>query len=81
VHYCVYALKCCPKTRFVGDVAFDKFEGFDELRESGGKIVLEQNLIAGTAQSARRVTADVACSASYQDRHGGILNALGWIIG
>jgi hypothetical protein len=76
VHYCVYALECCSQPSLVGDIAFDEFEAFGELRESSGEIVVEQNLIAGAAQRARRVTADVACP-QLPGSPWRILNALG----
>jgi hypothetical protein len=68
VHHRVYAREHWPKLGFVGDIALHKFEALRQAAEPGGEIVIKHDLIAGTPQRARRMTADVACSARYQDR-------------
>ena len=70
VHHRVHAREHWPEPGFVGDVALHKFEALRQSAKSGGEIVIEHDLIAGTPQRARRMTADVACSAGHQDCQG-----------
>ena len=69
VHHRIHPRQHRPEPGFVGNVALYQFKALRQTAEPGGEIVVQHDIIAGTSQRARRMTADVACSARYQDRH------------
>lgn len=58
------------KFALVADVALDELEAFGELAEAGGKIVVDDDVIAGFAQGAGGMTADVTCASDNENGHG-----------
>ena len=48
----------------IADVALDEFEALGQASEAGGEIVVDDDLITGSAQCASGVAADVT-RASY----------------
>jgi hypothetical protein len=69
--YRVYSREHSPQLSFVGNVALHKFKALRQPSKPAGKIVVDNNFIAGTPQSARRMTADITCTACYQYRQEG----------
>lgn len=70
MHHRVHAREHWPEPRFIGDVALHKFETLRQTAVPSGEIVITLHLIAGPPQRTRRMTADLACSTRYQNRHG-----------
>src|ERR1700758_1592567 len=64
VHDGVDAGENVVELRLIGYVALDELEAFGQATETGGEIVVDDDLISGSTQCASGVTADVAC-ASY----------------
>src|ERR1700692_2612867 len=68
VHNRVHSREHSPQLSFVGNVTLHKFKALRQPSKPAGKIVVNNDIIAGTAQRARRMTADITCSARYQYR-------------
>src|ERR1035441_3696175 len=69
-HDRIHAREQGAKFRFVGNVTLHQFEALHQAAKPGAEIVVDHNLVARTPQGARRMTANVACSTSDQDRQG-----------
>ena|ERR1700691_4676832 len=65
VHDGIYPRQDVVELGLVADVTFDEFEAFGQAAEAGGEIVIDDDLITGSAQCASGVTADVARASYY----------------
>jgi hypothetical protein len=67
VHHGIGARQSGTQRRVIGDIALDQFEASRQPAKAGGQVVIYHDLVAGTSQRARRMTADVPRSAHHQN--------------
>ena len=63
VHDRVHAREHRPEPGFIRDVALHQFKALRQSPKAGGEIVINHDLMARTSQRARRMAANVPCSA------------------